>query len=312
MQKKLTVLFAFAIFVLVVGVHFDTNACHKEGGSDKKDCDGGGGGGGGDPTIEECPLDELCIASVGRRHRPPAREYAEQFGIQGNYTEISSSRFSEILGTLFEGDAQTEGDAQALCDAYHVLIVEYSSPKINNLNWQRLLDYMACGGGVIFEDPKNVEALAPHVSTMEVDLHGGGDFPLSITLAPVPVLTSGFVSPATFVNKHFIFAEPNNDSFLDVFLTLPEDGDSVVGLYGEFPLEDKGRIVLTAPDNNFHGIDVDPNIDLLAEAKGNHYNLLFNEIDWLLLASCGDGMTDHPFEQCDGGPGCSAVCTTIE
>lgn len=46
MQKKLTVLFAFAIFVLVIGVHIDTYACHKEGGSNHKDCGDGGGAGG--------------------------------------------------------------------------------------------------------------------------------------------------------------------------------------------------------------------------------------------------------------------------
>jgi len=288
MQKKLTVLFAFAIFVLVVGVHFDTNACHKEGGSDKKDCDGGGGGGDGEPTIVPCTVD-LCIASVGRRHRPPAREYAEEFGDKGNYTEISSSRFSEILGTLFEGDAQAEGDAEALCNAYHVLIIEYSSPKINNLNWQRLLDYMECGGGVIFEDPKNVEALAPDVSAIEVDLHGGGDFPLAITLGPEPVpaaLTSGFDSSATFVNKHFLFnVDANTNPGLTPFLTL--DGGEVVGLYGEFgdtqdPMGVSGRIVLTAPDNNFHG-DLDEDFDDPQDlAKMNHYKLLFNEINWLL------------------------------
>jgi len=233
MQKKLTLLFAFAIFVLVVGwaiMPAQAHDCSRHVDKTHKHCDPPTDP---EPTIEACPLDKLCIASVGRRHRPPAREYAELN--DGNYTEISSSRFSQILGTLFEGDAQAEGNAEALCNAYHVLIIEYSSPKINNLNWQRLLDYMACGGGVIFEDPKNVEALAPHVSAIEVDLHGGGDFPLAITLEPVPVLTLGgllnelpdtHLDPfsLTFINKHFIFVEPNNGSLLHVFLTLPEDG----------------------------------------------------------------------------------------
>ncbi len=39
MQKKLTVLFAFAIFVLVVGMQTDGYACHK-GGNDPKGCGG--------------------------------------------------------------------------------------------------------------------------------------------------------------------------------------------------------------------------------------------------------------------------------
>jgi len=283
MQKKLTVLFAFAIFVLLVGWAITPVQAHcvPEHEAKHKNCGDGGGGGGGDPTIEPCLQSvSMCIASVGRRHRPPAREYAEQFGVHGvdgGYITMTSSRFSDILGTLTEGDS-----AVALCDAYQVLIVEYSSPKINNLNWQRLLDYMECGGGVIFEDPKNVEALAPHVSAIEVDLHGGGDFPLAITLGPESVpaaLTSGFDSPATFINKHFIFVvDASTDPDLMPFLTL--DRGEVVGLYGQF---DGGRIVLTAPDNNFHGIlDVDPNSDPQTKAKGNHYNLLFNEINWLL------------------------------
>ena len=52
------------------------------------------------------------------------------------------------------------------------------------------------------------------------------------------------------------------------------------GTYGEFP--GGCRIVLTGPDNNFHG-DANPyDGDPQAAAKINHYNLLFNEIDWLL------------------------------
>ncbi|MCZ6624213.1 MAG: hypothetical protein O7B35_08290 [Deltaproteobacteria bacterium] len=50
MQKKLTILFAFAIFVLVVVLQTDSYACdkgvkHKTG----DPCGGGGGGGGGEP-----------------------------------------------------------------------------------------------------------------------------------------------------------------------------------------------------------------------------------------------------------------------
>jgi len=49
---------------------------------------------------------------------------------------------------------------------------------------------MACGGGIIVEDPKNIEALAPDVATFEFDLHGKNG-PLSIILQPVCVLTLG-------------------------------------------------------------------------------------------------------------------------
>ncbi len=46
MQKKLTILFAFAIFVLIVGMPNEGYACHKEGTTHGKqtDCAPGGGG----------------------------------------------------------------------------------------------------------------------------------------------------------------------------------------------------------------------------------------------------------------------------
>jgi len=46
-----------------------------------------------------------------------------------------------------------------------------------------------------------------------------------------------------------------------------------------------GRIVLTGPDNNFHGkllSEIDP------VQRENHYNLLFNEINWLLVPDTDD------------------------
>ncbi|MEE8138458.1 MAG: hypothetical protein V3T81_06255, partial [Thermoanaerobaculia bacterium] len=66
------------------------------------------------------------------------------------------------------------------------------------------------------------------------------------------------------------------------FLSLPLQEGAVVGLYGEFDNTLGGRIVLTGPDNNFHG---DNNMDLGDPAdveKMNHYDLLFDEIDWVL------------------------------
>jgi hypothetical protein len=237
----------------------------------------GGDGEDPPPTIEPCDVD-LCIVSVGKWHRPPAREYAEQFGedgVDGNYTEMTSSRFGEILGTPTA--------AADLCAAFDVVIVEWSSPKIKNWNWPRVLDYMACGGGIIFEDPKNVEALAAGVSTIELDLHGSSG-PIDVTLKPVDVLTLGgplnvptgaFI--LTFINQHIIFDMSKSDPDLMYFLTLV--GGEVVGLYGEFGA---GRIVLSGLDSNYHGL-LDPTAPN-PEAMANHYHLLWNEINWLLAA----------------------------
>ena len=271
MQKKLTVLFAFAIFVLVMGwaitpVQADPPP-HNHG-----------GGGGGEPPIEPC-LEFLCIADVGRTGNSDTP--ASQFG--GTYTKIESNQFDQLLQALPDS-------LEILCAAFDVLIFNWNSPKIKNLNWQRLLDYMDCGGGIIFEDTRNVLGLAPDVSIIESTRSSKDDEPITITLdATAPTeLTAGFGSTATFVNKHIIFDEPNNGTNVGLtpFLTLPDDNDRVVGLYGEFDDDSdgvSGRIVLTGPDNNFHGRAIPTHEDpAISEAIRNSYDLLFNEIDWLL------------------------------
>ncbi len=309
MQKKLTILFAFAIFVLVVGLsitpaqaHTKGTVCtddpmHKHCNGDPPPDDGGGA------TIEDCPDTAMfCIADVGLKGTAPdeggrpSNLYAQAY--KGIKTNISSPKFDKILQAL------TELPPDALCDAYDVLIFNWGSPTIKNLNWQRLEEYMACGGGVIFEDQNNVGALATHVSTIEVDRHGGGQTPLSITLVPVPVLTDGFGYTASFVNQHIIF---DTSAGLTPFLTLPEDNDRVVGLYGQFGIG-QGRIVLTGPDNNYHGLLNSSNPE-----KQNHIDLLFNEINWVRNTICGDLILEPPLEECDDGnttdgDDCSAVC----
>ncbi len=240
------------------------------------------GGGGGEPNLEPCPMGVVCIADVGKTYRDNtvAKQFVDLEG--GNYTKIESNDFDKILQALPEGD-----EAQGLCDAYDVLVFNWNSPRIKNLNWQRLLDYMECGGGIIFEDPKNVRALAAGVSTFEVTVHVNDEFPLLITLEPVPVLTLGpFFSQQSesftlpFINKHIIFDSDSSNSLsgLESFLSL--ENEDVVGLYGEFGL---GRIVLTGPDNNFHGsLNGTPDVYPEAEGRHNHYKLFFNEIYWLL------------------------------
>jgi len=290
MQKKLTVLFAFAIFVLVVGwtvtpvqAHVGPmgQCLHKD--EFHKHCDDDPTPTDPEPIIEDCSVD-LCIADVGLKGTAPddggrpADLYAREENNR-SITNISSPKFNKILKALTEGVL----DAQDLCDAYHVLIFNWGSPTIKDLNWQQLIDYMNCFGGIIFEDQNNVEALAPDVSTIEIDRHGGGQSPLSLTFVSVPILTDGFDDPndptADFANQHIIFAEPNPDTNTNVgltsFLSLTNGGGDVVGLYGEFG---NGRIVLTGPDNNYHGLLNSIN----DEIKANHTDLLFNEINWVL------------------------------
>ena len=140
-------------------------------GGGETDCDDGfddplndcsDGGGAGEPTLEPCPMGVVCIADVGKTYRDNtvAKQFVDLEG--GSYTKIESNEFDRILQALTE-----EETAWDLCGAYHVLVFNWNSPRIKNLNWQRLLDYMACGGGIVFEDPKNVGALAAGVSTFE-------------------------------------------------------------------------------------------------------------------------------------------------
>jgi len=64
--------------------------------------------------------------------------------------------------------------------------------------------------------------------------------------------------------------------FLKQVLPADERG-KVLGISG---VSGDGCIVMTGPDNNFHGaLDITgPN----AAARENQHNLLFNELDWLL------------------------------
>jgi len=250
------------------------------------------------PGLPVC-LAPPCIASVGKWHKKPARDYAEFSG--GIYTELSHGQFGDILAAL-------PGDTfDALCKAYNVLVFEWNTPNIKNLSWRSLENYMTCGGGIIFEDPTNVDALTDGVLTAEIYVHDKTglfgtiafdsncitDEPTLCNPAPYSNDSVGFPYAFDITNNHMVFKDPENQPTtttlvtLVPFLRLPslDDSGAVLGLYGE--LTDSvhgvlGRIVFTGPDNNFHGdretTDTDPN----DEADKNQYDLLFDEINWLL------------------------------
>jgi hypothetical protein len=242
-------------------------------------------------TLPVCDHDEqllFCIASVGKWHRQAASDYAAVRG--GSYTEIHSGDFDNILAAL------PEDDFLELCKAYDVLVFEWNSTNMNNLTWQSLVNYMACGGGVLFEDTNNVADLSDGVTIEEINVHDRRKSPLTIafdTTCPIATLCAQLPNQTgdefEVVNNHIVFAEGHSSTnpYLFPFLRLPSSNEdnngAVLGLYGEYLNEQEvwGRIVLTGPDNNYHGSDCQDVTDPYCSAKSNQYELLFHEIDWL-------------------------------
>ncbi len=239
----------------------------------------------------------FCLASVDKWDRPAARLYVEEtFGTNGSYTQIPPNVFGNILAAL--------SDFDKLCAAYDVLIFQWKSPGIKNLTWQSLVNYMECGGGVVFEDPSNVDALWPDVKTTNIHIHSGTTAPITIAFEnscfnsyhtlceefphkTVQDPPGDFIYEFDIENNHMEFEAdqtPNPENlvlypFLRLSVEGPEDWP-IIGLYGEYPNNKGGRIVITGPDNSFHG-NIEPNHPLRKEHL-NQLKLLFNEIDWLL------------------------------
>jgi len=236
--------------------------CHDDGGEDPS-------------PIEACDV-HPCIASVGKWHGIPASDYAENNG--GTYTELSSNDFAKILAAL------PEGNFQELCDAQDVLIFEWNSPNIEGLDWDSLIDYMACGGDVIWEDTNNIVKLTAGVATDDIRVHfRSTPSPFTITfdsacLIAVPILCALVPGgdPFTVKNSHIEFSPEDQQPATELKQFLSQLPDlEVLGLYGVFGAG--GCIVMTGPDNNFHGRFDDKN-----DERENQYQLLFHELDWVL------------------------------
>jgi PKD repeat protein len=165
------------------------------------------------------------------------------------YTQISEAAFN----------AMTVANLRA---AYDVLLFTWVSNGILNADWNtRLVPYMALGGGIVFEDPGNLGDLAPGVTALNFDTSP----PVISTL--VPGLTDGITN--AFDNNHIRFTAW--DPALSSFLTHPSG--PVVGLHGRFGT---GCIVLTGPDQHFHGFRGG------GVNQSNQYRLLLNEVKYVL------------------------------
>jgi len=290
----LTIVF-FTMGALTLPVNTALAHCKGKHGTDPgmPDCETHVHGGGGEdpPPTSGCDRtgnvgeEGFCIASVGKWHGRAASEYVDDAvddGFNATYTEISSNAFGKILAG---------GDIPALCADYDVLIFEWDSPNIKNLDWDSLLAYMDCGGGIIWEDTKNIVKL--NVFDAVIINHDSS--------APSPILIKKFAddcfndttspcaytslsSPFFLVNSHIEFTNIGMTSGLTEYLIQNPD-DEVLGLYGDFG---DGCIVMTGPDNNFHGVATfeSSNPDLNV-AHTNMYDMLFDELNWVLSADCG-------------------------
>lgn len=149
---------------------------------------------------------------------------------------------------------------------YDVLFFGYDTPAFVNADWTtRLAPYLASGGGVIFESPQNVSDLLPAVVGTEAATPG------TLAITTVPLLTLGLPSTMQVVNSHISFSTWS--SLLSPFLR--EFSGETVGLYGTVGA---GRIVLTGPDNSYHGVDIG------SSPADNMYELLANEVRWVAAA----------------------------
>ncbi len=82
----------------------------------------------------------------------------------GIYTKVSVSNFNNW-------------DPQTLRQKFDVLHFAYLSPKSIDANWTKLLAFMVLGGGILFEDPANVEDMEPELGIISTQRHTPGKEP---------------------------------------------------------------------------------------------------------------------------------------
>jgi len=224
-----------------------------------------GAGGSVDGGFSLFQFAQPCVAGVGANGGNDAADAAYSNGdLDGAICRISEATFNGFVPS----------ELRALFPA--LLIMWDSDPSLN-VDWTtRLLPYLQLGGGVIFDgDPKNIADLAAVVTLGAVsDTSTGGDGGFFTVTASVDSLTDGITG--AFENNHIRFT--SFDSNLAPFLSFTPDSVSffTAGLYGTFGT---GCIVLTGPDQDFHGLraSLDPE-------EINQYNLLLNEIRFVQAA----------------------------
>lgn len=162
---------------------------------------------------------------------------------------------------------------EELRESYDVLIFPWQGSSVVNADWEtRLLPFMELGGGIIWEDERNVGDLQPAITG------NGGFFSRSEISDEVPILTDGITNNlGTALVRFTDYNKPPFSSFIK-----SGNGDTV-GLWGQFG---KGSIVLTGVLANYYG-----HKEGMAFQQ-NYYNLALNA---LLFVATGGGNVDDVY-----------------
>ena len=284
----------FVASILTFGLSTEIASAHK--GGDHDDCAGPHKN---DPGCTPVSTGEISIASVGKWHGRAARDYA--ILIDATYTEISSNGFGKKLAK-----AKANADFLKLCTDYRVLIFEWDSPNIKNLEWGDLESYMACGGHIIWEDTTNIVKLHNSLTVTIINHDGSAPSPIEVDFwgscatdtpslcnssvndfDPIPPIRPPDPSSDTsffLVNSHIEFTTILPFGLNPYLIQASES--QVIGVYGDFTSNGGGCIVMTGPDNNFHGDETfaveNEELFTLRDAHRNMHALLFHQLDWLL------------------------------
>lgn len=231
--------------------------------------------------VSQAKADTIKVLTVG----PNYGSLAAQAICAGAYLDCTVTHVTEATFNTY---------SVANMAAYDVILTQWASASSLNIAWTgRIQDYVAGGGGFILDGDYNVPDLSPLVTGGTSE--GYGSYAI---VASEPGLTDGITG--SFSNHHVAFSSWDA-SILTPFITI---GSTTVGLYGSYQC---GRIVLTGPDQDYHGY-----------GGNNQFKLLINEIAWAAAASgsdadgdglCGsdDACPNDPDNDLDGDGACGDV-----
>ncbi len=169
--------------------------------------------------------------------------------------------------TVLSVDDFNAATPAALAASYDILVLPWIISGALNADWTtRILPFLNAGGGVLWEDPGNIDDLV----ASGISLISGNPYSSSvITLVP-PFSDSGAVG---FYHIHYGITGASSDWKVWSTDSLGE----IHGVYGEFGTNG-GRMVLGVSDNLYH-----PNFSSPTDA--DHYALTVNQLNWLATGS---------------------------